>query len=229
MDILKILEESGKELYMEDLDFFETELATGDEYSHQYREKCRRKIREIRAWLNGPDKSHNEAPHTNEEQQTDTEKLPGIPEGLLVNLGDVAPESGNPAAAGIAPEQIIFNTIATYRKIDNYKSKFKQYVSMTREIDSAFVDENYSFFEPWELDAIISVKQMDESFLDKYFEVIDHDKIARYQEFSEGFFMKHWPELDPGIVLTQGKNDWRKKENRSKQLDVFLRLKGVQQ
>lgn len=33
--------------------------------------------------------------------------------------------------------------------------------------------------------------------------------------------------MDAEIVLTKGKNDWRKKGNRSSQLDVFLRLKGV--
>jgi hypothetical protein len=33
--------------------------------------------------------------------------------------------------------------------------------------------------------------------------------------------------MDATIVLQHGKNEWRKKENRSKQLDVFLRLKGV--
>ena len=54
-----------------------------------------------------------------------------------------------------------------------------------------------------------------------------YDKIARYQLFSEGFFMKHYAQLDVNIVLGHGKNEWRKKENRSKQLDVFLRLKGV--
>lgn len=32
MDILEILKKSGKDLYPEDLDFFETELATGGHY-----------------------------------------------------------------------------------------------------------------------------------------------------------------------------------------------------
>jgi hypothetical protein len=39
--------------------------------------------------------------------------------------------------------------------------------------------------------------------------------------------MKHYSQMDATIVLTKGKNEWRKKEKRSKQLDVFLRLKGV--
>ena len=37
----------------------------------------------------------------------------------------------------------------------------------------------------------------------------------------------HFSKMDAEIVLTKGKNDWRKKENRSAQLDVFLRLKGI--
>ena len=32
MEIMKILEESGNDLFIEDLDFFETELATGEGY-----------------------------------------------------------------------------------------------------------------------------------------------------------------------------------------------------
>ena len=127
----------------------------------------------------------------------------------------------------MTPEKIIFNEIEAIRKDKIYKTRFKDYVEKNSKIDSKFVDDNYSFFESWELDAVISVKQMGEEFLEKYFGALDHDKIARYQIFSESFFMKHWPALDPDIVLEHGKNDWRKKENRSKQLDVFLRLKGV--
>ena len=92
-------------------------------------------------------------------------------------------------------------------------------------MDADFVDKNYGLFKSWEIGAIISVKQMGEPFLEKYFGALDLEKVARYQEFSEQFFMKHFSQLDATIVLTKGKNAWRKKENRSKQLDVFLRLK----
>ena len=51
MDILKILEESGKDLYPEDLEFFETELATGGHYNAAYRAQCMSKIRELKAWI----------------------------------------------------------------------------------------------------------------------------------------------------------------------------------
>ena len=94
-------------------------------------------------------------------------------------------------------------------------------------IDADFLDKNFALFDNWEIDAIVSVKQLNEEFLEKYFGVINHDKIARYQLFSEGFFMKHFSQMDVSVVLERGKNEWRKKENRSKQLDVFLRLKGV--
>ena len=68
---------------------------------------------------------------------------------------------------------------------------------------------------------------LSEDFLEKYFASLDADKIARYQLFSEKFFIRHYAQMDAEIVLTKGKNDWRKKENRSSQLGVFLRLKGV--
>ena len=111
---------------------------------------------------------------------------------------------------------------------ENQSSKeFKKFIASHELVDADFVDKNYGLFEAWEIGAIISVKQMGEAFLEKYFGALDLDKVARYQEFSEQFFMKHFSQLDATIVLTKGKNTWRKKENRSKQLDVFLRLKGV--
>ena len=219
MEILKILEESGKDLYLEDLDFFETELATGGDYDPAYQALCRSKIKELRAWLNGE----------NDTETVQTIKKQGdtAPSGLVVGIGDLAPKEANPVAASLTPEQIIFSDIASMREVSSYKTNFKKYVAEKAEIDADFVDTHYSFFQPWELDAIISVKQMGEDFIEKYFGALDHDKIARYQQFSEAFFMKHFSQMDYTIVLEHGKNEWRKKENRSKQLDVFLRLKGV--
>lgn len=219
MEILKILEESGNHLYLEDLDFFETELATGGHYDAAYQAQCRSKIKELRAWLNGKNDT--------ETVQFGGKKGNTVPSGIVVELGDLAPEDANPVAASLTPEQIILRDIMAMREINSYKANFKKYVAEKVEIDTAFVDLHYSFFRPWELDTIISAKQMGENFIEKYFGALDHDKIARYQQFSEGFFMKHYSQLDYTIVLEHGKNEWRRKENRSKQLDVFLRLKGV--
>ena len=218
MDILKILEESGKDLYLEDLEFFETELATGDHYDAVYRAKCTSKIKELRAWLSAPKESDNQKKKSSKN---------AAPKGLVMGIGDVAPKEANPSVASMSPAEIIASDINAMRLLDSYKSSFKSYVKKKDEIDANFIDLHYSMFKPWELDAIISVKQMPEDFLEKYFGALDHDKIARYQQFSEGFFMKHFSQMDADIVLNHGKNEWRKKENRSKQLDVFLRLKGV--
>ena len=218
MEILKILEDSGKDLYLEDLDFFETELATGGHYDAAYQAQCRSKIKELRAWLSG-DATEDEKPQEKKDDKT--------PAGLVVGIGDLAPKDSNPVAASLTPEQMIFKDVTAMREVSSYKTNFKKYVAEKTEIDADFVDTHYSFFQPWELDAIISVKQMGEDFIEKYFGALDHDKIARYQQFSEVFCMKHFSQMDYTIVLEHGKNEWRKKENRSKQLDVFLRLKGV--
>ena len=221
MEILEILKNSKEEIYPEDLDFFETELATGD-YKAAYIKECKAQIEIIRKWL-----SEKDAPEEPEKPQAKpaSGKKNGGP--LVMGIHSVAPESANPIAASMSVEDIIFSDIKSLRESDSYKSKFKKYVVDKAEIDSAFIDAHYSFFLPWELDAIISVKQMTEEFLEKYFGALDKDKISRYQQFSESFFMKHYSQLDATVVLTKGKNEWRKKENRSKQVDVFLRLKGV--
>ena len=229
MEILKILTESAKELYPEDLDFFETELATGGIYNAAYQAQCRSKIKELRAWMNGEITEETEAESTEEdhsETQTEPEK-PAVSKGIVVGIQNLAPAASNPVAATMTPAQQIESDVKAMREQSSYKTVFKKYVKDSTVIDADFLEAHFSFFQQWEMDAIVSVKQLGEEFLEKYFGALDHDKIARYQLFSESFFMKHFSQMDPGIVLEHGKNEWRKKENRSKQLDVFLRLKGV--
>ena len=216
MEILEILKNSKDNIYLEDLDFFETELATGD-YPESYVEECKEQIDVVRNWLCAED----EPPPTEESQKEQNTSA------LFKSVNDIAPKKSNPVAANMTPEEIIFSDIKVMRNNDDYKSMFKKYVLEKEEIDGAFVDKHYSFFMSWELDAIVSVKQLGEDFLEKYFGALDKEKIARYQIFSESFFMKHYAQMDATVVLTKGKNEWRKKEKRSKQLDVFLRLKGV--
>ena len=220
MEILEMLEKNGKELYPEDLDVFETELATGSGYNAAYKARCMTLIRQLRSWLKGGKDDAKEKTANRQPQGAATDTV-------TVRLDALAPAEANPADASLTPAQCIFRDVADLRTQDAYKTAFKKYVAGTPEIDAAFLDHHYAFFQQWELDAIISVKQMPEEFLEKYFGALDHDKIARYQQFSEGFFMKHYAQMDANIVLLHGKNEWRKKENRSRQLDVFLRLKGV--
>jgi hypothetical protein len=216
MDILKILEESAESLYPEDLDFFETELATGG-YKEDYVKRCRSKIIQVRKWMNGETDSTGK---TDEPGHLNKGKV-------FVPLSNLAPENANAPLANKTPIDLFKEDLANLRHLNSYKSEFKKFIASHELVDADFVDKNYGLFEAWEIGAIISVKQMGEPFLEKYFGALDLDKVARYQEFSEQFFMKHFSQLDATIVLTKGKNAWRKKENRSKQLDVFLRLKGI--
>lgn len=220
MEILEILKNSKDEIYLEDLDFFETELETGD-YSKRYIFECKKEIKLLRKWLSGEDEvtqSHCEEVAQSKKQSKNS---------LFMGFYNVSPKITDPVVEKKHMKDIIFSDIKTMRESDSYKSKFKKYIQDTVEIDEMFIDTHYSFFEQWELDTILTIKQLDENFLEKYFEALDKNKISRYQLFSESFFMKHYTQLDNKIVLTKGKNEWRKKENRSKQLDVFLRLKGV--
>lgn len=243
MEILKILQESANDLIPEDLDFFETELATGGHYDVAYQAQCRSKIKQIRKWMSGEASSPNEdVPENGEgifiidgqEQPADQEEKPKgkkdkkpVSKGIVMGVGDVVPEGAGPAMPRLTPAQQVQSDVKSLRDRTDYKSAFKKYAKASAIIDADFLDKNFAIFDSWEMDAIVSVKQLGEEFLEKYFGAIDHDKIARYQFFSESFFMKHFAQMDASIVLENGKNEWRKKENRSKQLDVFLRLKGV--
>jgi hypothetical protein len=214
MDILEILKKSGKDLYPEDLDFFETELATGGNYNAAYQAECRALIKQIRNWQKAPVPTEDPA------------KAKGKSGGIEMDISKVAPKEANPVM-DMPQDQRLFLDITKMRDESSYKTKFKKHIQEADFVDAAFIEKHFAFFKEWELNAILSVKQLGEPFLEKYFGALDHDKIARYQLFSEAFFMKHYAQMDATIVLQHGKNEWRKKENRSKQLDVFLRLKGV--
>ena len=214
MDVLEILKKSGKDLYPEDLDFFETELATGGNYNAAYQAECRALIEQIRNWQKAP------AP------TEDLAKAKGKTDGIEMDISKVAPKVANPAM-DMPKDQRLFLDITKMREDSSYKTKFKSSIKDADIVDAAFIEKHFAFFKEWELNAILTVKQLGEPFLEKYFGALDHDKIARYQLFSEAFFMKHYAQMEATIVLQHGKNEWRKKENRSKQLDVFLRLKGV--
>ena len=214
MDILEILKKSGKDLYPEDLDFFETELATGGHYDAAYQAECRALMKQIRNWKKASAPSDDPA------------KAKGKSGGIEMDISKVAPKEANPVM-DMPQDQRLFLDITNMRDDSSYKTKFKKRIQEADFVDAAFIEKHFAFFKEWELNAILSVKQLGEPFLEKYFGALDHDKIARYQLFSEAFFMKHYTQMDATIVLQHGKNEWRKKEKRSKQLDVFLRLKGV--
>ena len=213
MEVLEILEKNSRDLYPEDLDFLETELATGD-YTDEYKKLCRDKLSEVRRFLAGDDT----------EEKKDESKFPNK---LVVGIDKIAPKDSGAVTLGMTEEELVLQSIKSIRQKEGYKTAFKNYIKDTEAFNEAFVEKNFTFFTVLELDAIIMTIEFSESFLEKYYGAFGKDKIARYQKFSEGFFMKHFNDLDYNIVLTSGRNDWRKKENRSRQLDVFLRLKGI--
>ena len=211
MQVLEILKKNGTELYPEDLAFFEAELDTGD-YPPEYIDQCKNLIAEIR----------------NQKKQAAKPKVQDvIPSNILVDPDKLVP--------GVKPKEKtpqerlaeFTHALQQMRTAGNYKTHFKQYLADHTEIDETFIDQHIALFQPTELESIVMTMPLSEDFLDKYFASLDADKIARYQLFSEKFFIRHYAQMDAEIVLTKGKNEWRKKENRSSQLDVFLRLKGV--
>ncbi len=208
MEILEILKNSSKDLIPEDIALFKTELAVGS-YSEEYKKECYELMDRIECW-----------------RKADTEikaekKKPDISK---INISDIAPGGNAPKLSFLEQFKTDLNAM---RLSSSYKSSFRTYIKSHTEIDEKFVDSNFALFDSNELEMIVSELPLSEAFLDKYFSSLDKNKIARYQLFSESFYKRHFADFDAETVLTKGKNEWRKKENRSKQLDVFLRLKGV--
>lgn len=221
MDVLKILNESAEELLPEDLEFLDTELRTGDGYDDTYKAECYKKMSEIKRW-----KFIEYQIDEIEKRKGDCRNNPET-KGVFVNVSSMTPQNDVADKPVITPLQQFQMDLRNIRASSKYNDEFKKYVKNSKLIDADFLDKNFNLFDKKEMNAIISVKQLGEPFLEKYFSSLDHEKIARYQLFSEEFFMKHFSQMDAKTVLEKGKNEWRKKENRSKQLDVFLRLKGV--
>ena len=211
MDILGMLKNDSKDLLPEDLALFRTELAVGN-YSESYKAECLDIIKQLEKW-NEPEKPSKKAPDGN------------IASVMNVDASKLSPD--NVSSNQISFKDQFITDLNVMRISDKYKSIFRQYITTHADFNESFIDGNFSIFEPWEVDAIISEIELSEQFLEKYFSVLDKDKIARYQLFSESFYQKHFSDFDAETVLKKGKNEWRKKENRSNQFSVFLRLKGI--
>ncbi len=214
MDVLGILQNNGKDLLPEELDLLRAELDTG-EYDSGYIASCKTLISEILNWSN--------------ETQTVEHTPKTVPDQMIVSPEKLVPSgvTGIPAPPLVPPEKIIASDLQRMRTEKDYKSAFKKYVKESTIINEDFVVARFALFKDWELNAMLACIPFSEEFLEKYFTVLDPKTIALHQLFSESFFMKHYADLDAETVLARGVNPWRDKTLRSKQMDVFLRIKGV--
>lgn len=214
-DIYQLLRKSTK-LYPEDLLFFETELETSGKYDYIYVKKCKDLIEKKRK--------------ANKARQKRIAREPeGHKSSVFMSLSDLSPLAPQPSVKDNDRQWFFSGVKATRNTLSkSFDQEFKRLIKSSPFLSAEFIRENVSFFEPRELNILLTFFDMGEDFLEQYFSSLDPVLIACHQHFSEAFFMKHFRELNYNNVLKKGVNDWRFKENRSKQLDVFLRLKGVQ-
>ena len=173
MEIYEILKNNSKDLLAEDLELLRTELAVGD-YNDDYRKRCTELMKQIEKW-NAHDSSKPE-----KKEQPKAQK----------DISAVTPKhQGKTAVSFLQQFQADLNAM---RLSDKYKSSFRTYIKTHENFDERFVDDNFSLFEEYEIEAILSELTFSEQFLEKYFSVLDKDKIARYQLFSERFYQKHF-------------------------------------
>lgn len=213
MDVLSILKSNGKDLLPEELNMLRAELDTGD-YDAGYIDSCKTLISEIVNWSKETTVKH-------------TQKT--VPDQMIVPPDKLVPSGakGIPAPPQVPPEKIVASDLQRMRTEKDYKSAFKKYVKESTIINEDFIVAHFALFKEWELSAMMACISFSEKFLEKYFTALDPKAIALHQLFSESFFMKHYSDLDAETVLSRGINPWRDKSLRSKQLDVFLRIKGV--
>ena len=214
MDILKILEENEKDLCLEDLEFFKTELNTGG-YSTDYRIKCFELLFQIKQkFINKSNSDENK-----ENKNSDF--------NVLLDQSELNKNTPNDKKITKSPEEVVQFEISILRKKEDYKSDFLSYIENHDNMDEIMIDKIFKFFKEEELEYLLEAKKFTEDFLEKYFSELNTNYISRYQFFSEEFFMKHFSELNTNIVLVKGINPWKNKSKRSSKLTIFLKLKGV--
>lgn len=134
MQVLEILKTNGQELYQEELAFFEAELDTGD-YPLEYIDQCKDLIAEIR-------KGKKQAAKENLQD--------AIPSNMLVAPSQLKP--------GAKPKEKTLQKRLTelnhaheqMRTANNYKTRFRQYLSDHPKIDEAYIDQHIELFQPAE-------------------------------------------------------------------------------
>lgn len=209
MDILSILQDKSNTLYRDDLDYFITELDTND-YDIDYINKCKKIIDKL--------KKANVGEETIEVYDDAQSKIVKTYVGVL-SKGQLKEQNMDLIADQFKKDMELIRNNRDYKKL------FKKYSKNKDVVCEKLIDENFNFFNEYEISVLLKSNQFSENFLEKYFNVLPHDLIAKTQKFSESFFMKHFINLDTRLVLQNGINDW--KDNRSEQLETFLRLKGV--
>ena len=217
MDIKAILKDEAEELLDIELNLLEEELLTGD-FTPSYIDECTVLIDEIR-------KSRLLARNTKQ----DSSKSSSRTAATIMPIDPVALSPyGSPVVSTISELDVVEQDIAVMRRMGDYKTKFKCYLKSSAIIDEEFCDAHFTVFNEGEWSALLETIQFSESFLEKYFCSFDTKEIARYQLFSEEFFMRHYSDLDAEIVLKHGKNPWRFRQDMSQKMEMFLKLKGVQ-
>lgn len=219
MDVEEILKNQSDELLEIDLRCLEEELDTGG-YAKRYVKNCKELISKIRNQKRAGAKNNAEDGDTREESASMIHEVP------LDQLSPFSSPSVD-AKSAVSTDGSLWNRVLDARRGSQQQSDLRGLLKRERALDEQFTEAHIGEMTHEELSVFLECRNFSESFLDRYFSVLDPGKIARFQLFSEEFFINHFSEMNPTIVLKQGKNPWRKKDARSKKLDTFLRIKGV--
>lgn len=233
MDVRSILKDEAADLLDDEIAMLEEELATGD-YDRPYVLECKRLIDDERharemARLEAQKASSSQLPESDRNRKGGSHK--GIMPSVVLpsaasTMSELSPFNET-REDHKSPYEVVLADVSVLRRSGRYKTLFREYIRNQPLIGERFVDAHLSLFNEWEASALLDRMSFSEAFLEKYLSVLDANKVATTQTFSEEFFMRHFWYFDAETVLTKGKNKWRAKDSRSKKLDTFLRLKGV--
>ena len=211
LDILELLSNKNNKFYNDDFDMLISELEIGD-YDSTYVKKCKELINQLK---------HKSYIDTKQRHYEGDDNL----NNFYRKASQVNPNESSDDSISITDK--IKLEIETIRKNSRYLKSFVSYVKSSNVINEKFINDNFDFFIIDEINELMKTMDFSEEFLERYFNVLSHDMLSKYQTFSEEFFMKHFIHINAKNALQNKNNIWSDSNNRSSKFETFLRLKGI--
>lgn len=211
MDIKELLSDKNNKFYNDDFDMLISELEIGD-YDSKYVKECKELINQLK---------RNSYIDTKERHFEGDDNL----NNFYRKASQVNPNDSSNDNMSITDK--IKLEIETIRKNNKYLKSFISYVKNSNIINEKFINDNFDFFIIDEINELMKSMNFSEDFLERYFNVLSHDVLSKYQIFSEDFFMKHFIHINAKYALENKNNIWSNSKNRSSKFETFLRLKGI--
>ena len=207
MEVLEMLKQQGDKLTNEELKFLIDELNTGS-YCQDYKGECLSIIDQIKK-----NRKHGKVEKGNEKVYTVIMSPEEIKNRLDKNT--------------LSPEDKFFHDLEIARMMNNGVQVVEENIS-ENILDGEFFINHLNKFTGFEVFKILELVKLTEKQIEALFNVVPYGAIESTQVISEDFFIKHFEEIDVESLKKNKVTNWIvDPTQRSKKIEIFLKMKGV--